>query len=47
MAGAQFSPTGKYCRFASRQCRGNGGMLRLNIQQVIDFKHIYGFPAMA
>jgi len=47
MRGAQFRPTGKYCRFASRQCRGSAGTSRLNIQQVIDFKRIYGFSAMA
>jgi hypothetical protein len=47
MGGAQFETTGKYCRSTSSQCRGSAVMLRLNIQQVIDFKHVYGFSAMA
>jgi hypothetical protein len=47
MGGAQFGTTGKYCRFNSRLCRGSTGTSRLNVQQVIDFKHLYGFSAMA
>jgi hypothetical protein len=47
MGGAQFGATGKYCRFASRQCRGGADTSRVNVQQAIDFKPIYGFSAVA